>query len=176
MMAVKRYMEKSSRGWRSRSGRPKKFDEPSRPVTLTLPERVLADLPLIHKDRAKAIAEACRQTLRLKTHPITVEVIKVGPGRGLIVVGDSRYLGQQECFNLVEIAPGRNLISVKTGTPCTTLEVCLSDLLDIIPPKEERERKLVAQLVALLRQTRQMKALHKEEILIIPHDYVVTES
>ena len=37
-------------------GRPAKFAEPSRPVTVTLPERVLQLLAAVDADRAKAIS------------------------------------------------------------------------------------------------------------------------
>jgi hypothetical protein len=158
---------------RVRSGRPRKFDELSRPVTVTLPESTITALTQIHHDRAKAIVEACRQARQQATAPISVEVIEVGPGRGCVLVGDSEYLRRLKFMHLVELQSGRNLISVNTGTPVTTVEISLLDLLDAIPLEEERERKLVAELVRLFRRTRQMKVMHKEEILIIPHDFPV---
>ena len=39
-------------------GRPAKFDEPSRPVTMTLPDRILDRLAEIGDDRAKAVVKA----------------------------------------------------------------------------------------------------------------------
>ena len=38
-----------------RGGRPAKFDEPSRPVTITLPDRILDRIKEIDDDRAKGI-------------------------------------------------------------------------------------------------------------------------
>ena len=40
---------------KNRGGRPAKFAEPSRPITVTLPERVLNLLAAVDPDRAKAI-------------------------------------------------------------------------------------------------------------------------
>ena len=42
----------------SKGGRPAKFDEPSRPVTITLPDRILDRLKEIDADRALAIVKA----------------------------------------------------------------------------------------------------------------------
>ena len=41
-----------------RTGRPAKFAEPSRPVTVTLPERILDLLAAVDSDRAQAIVKA----------------------------------------------------------------------------------------------------------------------
>ena len=40
-----------------RTGRPAKFAEPSRPVTVTLPERILDLLAAVDSDRAQAIVK-----------------------------------------------------------------------------------------------------------------------
>ena len=46
-----------------RGGRPAKFDEPSRPVTLTLPDRILERIKEIDGDRAKGIVKAVETVL-----------------------------------------------------------------------------------------------------------------
>ena len=46
-----------------RGGRPAKFDEPSRPVTITLPDRILERLEEIDGDRAKAVVKAVEAVL-----------------------------------------------------------------------------------------------------------------
>ena len=42
---------------KNRTGRPAKFAEPSRPVTVTLPERILDLLAAVDSDRAQAIVK-----------------------------------------------------------------------------------------------------------------------
>jgi hypothetical protein len=160
---------------KAKRGRPKKFDEPSRAVTVTLPDSVIKGLAAIHEDRAMAIAEACQNNVFRGEHPISVEVVQAGPGRGLILVGTSKYLDRLDCMRLVRITPERHLITVKARTPIASVEIALRDLLDSIPLSDEWERKMVASLATLFRRTRQLKVMHKEEILIIPHDFAVDD-
>ena len=49
-------------------GRPPKFDEPSRPITLTLPESTLEGLRQIDADRGQAVVKLTRGALRTLNH------------------------------------------------------------------------------------------------------------
>lgn len=63
-------------------GRPPKFPEPCSVITLTLPERTLAQLAMIDNDRARAIAHAAERVVgdQVAVPPPPVEVIRVAPG------------------------------------------------------------------------------------------------
>jgi hypothetical protein len=60
----------------SRGGRPRKFAEPTRPVTVTIPDRTLKQLVHIDKDRAKAIAKAVNMAVdEVDVSSSTAEII-----------------------------------------------------------------------------------------------------
>ncbi len=162
---------KNHRRTRSKGGRPRKFSEPSRPVTVTLPDSTIEQLALIDQDRARAIAKAAQLACGVaKPEAPDVEICDAGGNRALIVVKPNRYLRQLECIRLLELMPGRSLISIPPGTPSSIIEVGLRDLLDSVPKTEVRERALLEKLTAIFRRSRHANAMSKEEILIVPHE------
>ncbi|MGH7365051.1 MAG: hypothetical protein ACREK9_01460, partial [Candidatus Rokuibacteriota bacterium] len=92
-------------------------------MTITLPERTLRSLASIDPDRARAIVKATDAALagRPESDP-QVEVVEVGPRTSLIVVGHSRYLQRIPGLGLAELAPGRFILTVPSGTPVDSLE------------------------------------------------------
>ncbi|HSD10439.1 MAG TPA: hypothetical protein VLF14_05625, partial [Candidatus Binatia bacterium] len=63
-----------------RGGRPPKFDEPRRPVTITLPERTLRRLTAVDEDLATAIVKLGDSTVsREEQTAKLVEVVEVAP-------------------------------------------------------------------------------------------------
>src|SRR5689334_20474901 len=94
-------------------GRPPKFQEPRRPVTVTLPESALALLAAIDSDRAKAIVKATKAALPVDAkQQKPVELVEVLPGLSIIVVGPSQYLKKIKWVRLVELAPLRSLLTI----------------------------------------------------------------
>jgi len=149
-------------------GRPPKFREVRRPVTVTLPERTLKSLEMVNADRARAIVKCVEAAIggEPKNRKL-VELVEVLPGKALIVVGSQRTLNQIEWLNLVEIAPARFLLILPSGTPIEGLEVSLRDLLDEISPDEEDERALLQQLLELVVGQRRKKAISKGELVFV---------
>ena len=153
-----------------RGGRPAKFDEPSRPVTITLPDRILDRLAEIGDDRAKAIVKAVEAALAGGPGGPAAEPVgelRVAKDESLLVVARSRLLASVPWLTMVEIAPGRNLISLRDGIPIEKLEVTLGDLLDTHPDASEAERNVLRTLLARIRAPRRNQAVRKEEILVI---------
>src|SRR5437773_7425177 len=113
------------------SGRPPKFSEASRPITLTLPESTLRDLQLVHPDRGHAIVKLAQRASRgnRSKRPL-VEIVKMGVDVGLIIVGQSKVLLQIPFVRLVEVAPARYLLALDSGNDFHTLEIAINDLLD----------------------------------------------
>jgi hypothetical protein len=149
-------------------GRPKKFDEVCRPVTVTLPERILLRLSSVSSDRAKAIAKVTDGALGgTGSPPQPVEMVEVAPGKAVIIVAHSKYLGSIPWLRLVEIAPARHLISLVTGTSVEKLEIALGDLLENIPDTEKSERELLETLRQSIRAPRRSQKIVKEEILFV---------
>ena len=150
-------------------GRPRKFQEPSQPITITLPLSTLNELSSIDRDRAKAIVRATKHMLgNVKPADCEVDIVRIERGYGLILVGNSRYLRKINTLHLVEVDPHRHLISLPAGTPASTIEIALRDLLEVIPASESRERRIISKLADIFRQARQANTMKKEEILIVP--------
>jgi hypothetical protein len=147
-------------------GRPKKFTETSRPVTVTLPERTLALLAAVSPDRAKAIAKVTDSALGEAGSPRpSVELVEVAPGKAALIVAHNRHLTSIPWLRLVEVAPARYLLSLVSGTPIERLEVAIGDLLEAIPETETTERELLETLRCNIRTPRRSQKIVKEEIL-----------
>lgn len=153
---------------KSSGGRPKKFKEVSRPVTVTLPERTLRQLRRIGEDRARAIVKVVDIVAGSATHPMKpVEVIEIAPGKAMIVVGPSRSLRKIAWLHMVEIAPTRYLLVVPTGTPVESLEVAILDLIENLSEEDIEERELLNELRHCIAHPRRRKMVSKGELLFI---------
>lgn len=150
-------------------GRPPKFLEPRRAVTMTLPLRILDELAEIDPDRTRAVVKITEAAAGSDSRrSLTVELVEMALGRSLIVVGPSKALKQIPWLKLIEIAPARHLLTIPTGTPIEALEVALRDWLhDPKPPNDPRENAIVQELLDLIGQQRRTFHLSKAEILII---------
>ncbi len=152
-------------------GRPPKFAEPSRPVTVTLPERILDKLQLIDKDRGLAITKTVDSLIPDgKLRPPLLEIVKVCEGQGLIVIGHSKALSRIPGLQLAEISPMRYIISVQSGTSVDSLELAILDLIDHMPASEALEIALLLKLRHTLKTIRRKHAVTKAEILFVSTD------
>ena len=150
------------------SGRPPKFEEARRPITVTLPERILQQLAALHGDRARAIVKATTLAIGFtaEKRPL-MDVVEVRPNEAVIIVGPSRRLQEISWLRLVEVAPARHLLVIPTGTAIELLEVAIGDLLERLAPDEKYERELLVELHRLLRQRRRQQDVSKAEILLL---------
>ena len=149
-------------------GRPRKFAEASRPITVTLPERTLRQLAAIAHDRARALVRVTDMALPdAVPGEELVDVIEVARGLGIILVGPSRRLRELPLVRLVEVAPSRYLLTIPTGTSISQVEVALSDVLEDIPEHERQERDLLMTLHHHLRRLRRADQVSKAEILFV---------
>ena len=154
---------------RTAGGRPPKFSEPRRPVTVTLPDRTLAQLAALDENRARAIVKITDTVTggdRRRFRP--VELVKMAPDKSLIVVGPSQSLKRIPWLKLIEIAPARYLLTIPSGTAVESLEVALSDLLKN-PDLQHNEHEMVIlqELMNLIGHERRTKRMSKAEVLII---------
>jgi hypothetical protein len=149
-------------------GRPPKFQEPRRPITVTLPESTLARLAAIEPDRARAIVKATNAAMPADAKGRKpVELIEVMPGLGIIIVGPSRYLQRIKWLRLIELAPTRFLVTIPTGTPVDSLELAIIDLLQNVKRHDEWEKSILEALRDLMRQVRLAGKLTKAELLFV---------
>lgn len=148
-------------------GRPAKFDEPSRPVTVTLPERTLRDLETIGPDRGRAIVRVVDSVVPEGSARAHVEVAQTGPQSGLIIVGPSAGLKKIPFLHLVEISPGRHLLALERGNDFRTLEIAVRDVLDDTDPEEGGEVSLLTDLLDHIQRLRKSARVTMAEILVI---------
>jgi hypothetical protein len=154
---------------RGPSGRPPKFDEPRRPVTLTLPERTLARLAAVHPDRATAIVKLVNEALPdcASGARRLVDLVRVARGAAVILVAPSRSLRRIPWLRLAEISPRRHLLTVVPGTPIEALEVAILDLIESLPAGESYERKILTTLRKLIGNSRRSRNISKFEMLYL---------
>ncbi|MGD9972851.1 MAG: hypothetical protein AB7S77_07310 [Desulfatirhabdiaceae bacterium] len=153
----------------SQGGRPRKFEESSRVVTVTLPERTLKNLESIDTDRAKAIVKAVDRTLShtAESSKEIVDLVEVASNTAIIVVGPSASLRSISWLRLVEIAPERFLIVIPRGTRAEKLELTILDLLDTLSSDDQYERSLLEELRRLIRSLRHSNRIEQSEIMMI---------
>jgi hypothetical protein len=153
---------------KSSGGRPRKFAEPSGPITVTLPERTLQQLAAVDKDRAVAIVKATDAVAHDgKEVDERVKLVQVEPGTSVIVVGPSSHLRKIPFLKLVEIAPSRYLLAIPTGTPTETLEIAIMDQIDSLGDEEHYERIFLNELRNQIRALRHAKRMSKHEIILV---------
>ena len=148
------------------SGRPRKFNEASRPITVTLPERTLRQLATVDADRAKAIAHAADLAVGNNTQK-PVEVVQVEKGKAIILIADCPCLKHLPWLRLIKVAPGRQLLCLPSGTPIETLEVALMDILDRGADLSELERAMIGDLRECLASSRRHRRTSKGELIFI---------
>src|SRR5688572_29153579 len=114
---------RTANGNGSRRGRPRKFGRPSRAVTLTLPEDVIATLQGIDPDLSRAVVRAM-QTLAPREPAAPAELASYG-NRSVILVPPSRVLRERTGVELVPLSDGRALISMDDRHSMPKLELQL---------------------------------------------------
>jgi hypothetical protein len=149
-------------------GRPRKYQGPSRPVTLTLPESTLDGLKQVHPDRGQAIVKLTEAAMRTNapSQP-QVEVVQMADNTGLLVVGPSTVLRSIPFLHLVEVAPARFLLAMDPGHDYRSLELALRDELEDVPESDERERGLITQLLERITHLRKSARMRMAEILFV---------
>lgn len=149
------------------AGRPRKFAEPTRVVTVTLPESTLASLATIDEDRARAIARVTELAMAGETPGALVEVNKVTPTLGMITVPYCRYLTTIPGLNLVQVQPSRYLIVITSGSPLSLIELTIADALDELGPEEARDREILTRVLHHLRDFRRLRRVNTAEVILL---------
>lgn len=152
---------------KGQGGRPPKFAESRRAVTVTLPDRTLKSLERVSADRARAIVKCVDAVVRGNAGaPPDVELVEVMSGKALIIVGPCQALGRIEWLKLVEIAPARYLIMLPSGKPIECLEVEIQDILDGLGPDDE-DRPLLERLREVMVTQRRRRTVSKAELILV---------
>jgi hypothetical protein len=110
-------------------GRPRKFDEPTRVVSLTLPESVIASLTDLHGDLGHAVTRLARKVVKHVPRRKPAELVMFGR-RATISVQPSRTLARRLAVEFVPMPDGRALIAFDTPQTVAEFELRLHDALD----------------------------------------------
>jgi hypothetical protein len=161
-------MKASGKTSKSLGGRPRKFEESSKPVTVTLPDRILRLLTSVDTDRAKAIVKiADAMVSEAWPDKQRVKLAVIDPGTAVIVVGPSASLAKIPWLKLVEIGPARYLLSIPSGTATERLELAIADLLEELSSNDEYERSLLEELHRQIGRLRKQDRMSKSEIILV---------
>jgi hypothetical protein len=149
-----------------RRGRPRKFIAPSRAVTLTLPEDVLAALAAIDHDLSRAVVRVTQPQLASQPHP-PAEVATFGR-RGIIVVNPSRTLEERTGIVLVPLSDGRALISFDESITIARLELLIQDALEDpkLPSEDARIFKSLEEILKTARRSGDV-TLRQRHIMVL---------
>jgi hypothetical protein len=147
-------------------GRPPKFGRPSRLVTVTLPEDILARLALVDPDLGRAIVAVADSRAPRPADEIPAAELSSYGNHAIIVVTPVKALKRLPGVQLVPIGSGRSLISLNTPNSITRFEIDVRDQLernDVDGP----ERRTLEAIADLLRQARQARSVTVEARTII---------
>ena len=147
-------------------GRPRKFKEPCRAITMTLPQRVIDLLSTIDADRTKAVAKLADAFFAPSGTPRkAIDYLPLPDRKKLILVANSPTLRTLPWLHLVELSPARHLICLDHGIPTEKLELTLVDILESQPGSPERP--FLSELLTALRAPRRSQGIAKGEIIFI---------
>ena len=147
-----------------RRGRPRKFDGPSRTVTLTLPESVISTLSSIHRDLGRAIVGLTERRADRKARR-AAELMVFGE-RAVITIRPTPSLELRAGVQLVPLPDGRALISFKDPTSLSALQLSIADALEDSSLSCE-DRNVYEHLSKILRDARRSDRVSVEQRHII---------
>ena len=158
-----------------RRGRPRKFNGPSRAVTLTLPEDVIAALSDVDHDLSRAVVRVAQPEMRKRPHP-PAELATFGR-RAVIVVSPTRTLEQRVGVCLVPLSDGRALISFDESQTPARLELAIQDALDDHHLTAE-DALIFESIAAILKEARRSPniKLQQRNIIVLEFDRADRES
>jgi len=149
-------------------GRPQKFGRPSRAITLTLPDDVIAALIGVDNDLSRAI-------VRL-SQPLLIDVV-IRPPAELSKYGDSAVIvtkrlpavNRMPGVSLVPLPDGRALISLHEAMSVHEFELKLADAIDGGDDMEPWERSAMSSIREILKSARQNKGItvHQRSIIVL---------
>jgi hypothetical protein len=151
---------------RRRRGRPRKFSEASRTVTLTLPESVISTLLALHHDLSQAIVGLTRRTKARKNRK-GADLLVFGR-RAVITVRPTPSLELRAGVQLVPLPDGRALISFDDVDSLPALQLSIADALDD-PSMTDADRSVYESLSDILREARRSSdvSLGQRHIIVL---------
>lgn len=150
----------------SRLGRPPKYGRPSRAVTVTLPEDILARLASVHADIGSAIVTLVERKTPTRVPRVRAAEIARFGNHAVIVVNPSTTLRRLRGVHLVPVGDGRALISLTESTSISSLELQVRDALERMDP-DSRDREGLESVADFLRRGRGERGFTSEPRTIV---------
>lgn len=149
-------------------GRPQKFGRPSRALTLTLPEDVIAALTGVDDDVSRAIVRIAQPLIADVVPHAPAELAKHGDS-AVIVIRPVAALERIPGVTLVPLPDGRALISLDDAMTISEFELKLRDALDDSRQIDRADRSVMASIADILKSARQTRgiALQQRRIIVL---------
>ena len=149
-------------------GRPQKFGRPSRALTLTLPEDVIAALTEVDDDVSRAIVRIAQPLIADVVPHAPAELAKHG-NSAVIVIRPVAALERIPGVTLVPLPDGRALISLDDDMTIYEFELKLRDALDDHEHGDRADRSVMASIAEILKSARQTRSveLHQRRIIVL---------
>ena len=149
-----------------RRGRPRKFQAPSRAITLTLPDHVIDALGALDPDLSRAVVRLVQPELGKRPHP-PAELARFGQ-RAVIVVNPSRTLEEKTGVSLVPLPDGRALISFERLRTIAELELTIADAIDDyrLSRADQATFKAIEQILRAARRSKDV-TLQQRSIIVL---------
>ena len=153
-----------------RRGRPRKFAEPSRAVTLTLPEHIIDELGKVDADISRAIVRVTERTRRSRPSSAPAAELARFGRHAVILVAPSPALAQVPGVELVPMPDGRALIAIERARTIADLELMLEDALDG-EQLSKIDQATFRSVLSILREARRSKV-----VSLLQRSIIVLES
>ena len=150
----------------ARRGRPQKFGRPSRAITMTLPEDVIAALEGVDGDLGRAVVQLAQPLLADVVHRPLAELAKYGTS-AIIIVKPFEALAAIPGVTLVPLPDGRAVISLDDSMSVHEFELRLRDAIEADDELETRERAALAAISEILKSARRTKGVVVQQRNII---------
>jgi hypothetical protein len=147
-------------------GRPPKYGRPSRAVTVTLPEDVLAGLSAVDTDLGRAIVRLAERRGTPRARAAGPAELATYGNHAVIVVNPAKALKRLAGVQLVPIGNGRALISLTHPHSIPQLELSVRDAIEH-GEMGERECQTLTAIAEILQQARRSRGVTIEERTII---------
>ena len=147
-------------------GRPPKYGRPSRPVTVTLPEDVLARLSSVDTDLGRAIVRVAERNGKPRVRAIRPAELATYGNHAVIVVNPAKALKRLAGVQLVPIGNGRALISLDRPHSIPQLELSVRDAIEG-GDMRRGERETLEAIAEILQKARRARGVTLEERTII---------
>lgn len=130
----------------AKRGRPLKFGRPTRPLSVSLPEDVIAWLESLDPDPAWAIVslfDRSRQRHAPSAPPAPAELVQLPGKRALIIVSPDLFDGL-DGVSVIRLSDGRGFLALQAGKGYADLELAVADQIEAPGVTPQRRQELVS--------------------------------